>query len=99
VNIIEEYYEYMFEFKRKLNLIEKEFLLIDFKVTYKDEHRITVVRENTYIEFYQDIDKDKYMFSINHDGKNIRSFTNSFEKIENKIKEVKKIVGGKNATN
>ena len=93
MNLIEEYYEYLFEYRSMLIKIQDEFHAVGFKTTYKDDKRVAVIKENTYIEFYQDSDDEKYVFSIHHNNKQQRLFTNSFEKLEGKTREVIKLIG------
>jgi len=92
-NLIEEYYEYMFEFSYKLNKIEKCFAdEHGFRITYKDNKRIALVKKNIFLEFYQDSDTDKYVFDVYISEDNKRYFTNSFDKIDQKIKEIEKLI-------
>lgn len=96
-NLIEEYYEYVFEFENKLNTIGECFSKKhDFKITFKDKERISMVRKNVFMEFYQDTESNKYVFDIYIDEDCKRLFTNNFDKIEKKIKEVEKIIQKEN---
>lgn len=92
-NLIEEYYEYMFELSDKIDKIKKCFVgEHKFKVTYQDNNRIALVKKNIFMEFYQDSDTNKYVFDLYIDGDNRRLFTNNFDKIDKKIDEIEKLI-------
>jgi len=87
-NLTELYMECYIMNRDKILEIQDIFEEQGFIVTHKDSETLSMLNENTYIEFYQESKTMRYYFHVLGENEEKMFYTDVFENIDKKIVEI-----------